>query len=118
MKSDSKQILLAIAVLLAGFSAVFGLSSFLEQNRINLPATYTDSDLDLQGKKLKGFALGAEGLISDWYWMRSLQYLGGKFVDQGDSNIDLGDLRPLNPRLLYPLLDIATELDPKSMAPF
>ena len=104
--------------MLTGFAAVFGLSSFLERHRITLPPSYSDSDLDLQGKKLKGFAMGAEGLISDWYWMRSLQYLGGKFVEQGDAAIDLGDLRPLNPRLLYPLLDIATELDPKSMAPF
>lgn len=118
MRSDQKQILLAITVLLTGFSAVFGISSFLERSRITLPPSYSDSDLDLQGKKLKGFALGAEGLISDWYWMRSLQYLGGKFVDSGEASIDLGDLRPLNPRLLYPLLDIATELDPKSMAPF
>ena len=118
MTLDPKQTLIPIAIILIGFAAVFGLSSFLERNRITLPDAYADSDLDLQGKKLKGFALGAEGLVSDWYWMRALQYLGGKFVSQGDSSVDLGDLRPLNPRLLYPMLDIATELDPKSKAPF
>ena len=118
MKIDPKQTLISIVFVLAAFPAVFGLSMFLERNRVTLPESYSDSDLDFQGKKLNGFALGAEGLISDWYWMRSLQYLGGKFTSQGDATLNLGDLRPLNPRLLYPMLDIATELDPKSMAPF
>ena len=118
MKIDPKQTLISIVFVLAAFPAVFGLSMFLERNRVTLPESYSDSDLDFQGKKLNGFALGAEGLISDWYWMRSLQYLGGKFTSRGDATLDLGDLRPLNPRLLYPMLDIATELDPKSMAPF
>ncbi len=43
-----------------------------------LPENYADEDLTLQGAKLKGFSLGFEGLIADWYWMKSLQYLGDK----------------------------------------
>ncbi len=66
------------AIIIFGFVAVFGLSNFLEKNRPALPENYIDEDLSLQGKKLKGFSLGFEGLIGDWYWMRSLQYIGNK----------------------------------------
>jgi len=110
--------IIAFLILVSGFAAVFGLSRFLDANRINLPPSYSDSDLDLQGKKLNGFALGAEGLLADWYWMRSLQYLGGKVADRGMGSMNLEDMTSLNPRLLYPLLDNATSLDPKLMAAY
>lgn len=101
-----------------GFAGVFGLSNYLESNRISLPETYEDEDLSLQGKRLKGFALGAEGLMADWYWMQSLQYLGGKLLRAETETVDLNNLRRLNPRLLYPYLDNATDLDPKLMAAY
>jgi tetratricopeptide (TPR) repeat protein len=81
-----------------------------------MPAGYEDSDLAFRGKDLKGWALGAEGLLADWYWMWSLQYIGGKVLRSTDDEINLEDLRPLNPRLLHPLLDNAAELDPEFMA--
>ena len=86
----------------------------MKKNRPVLPESYIDEDLSLQGEKLRGFSFGSEGLISDWYWMRSLQYIGEKVLKhKSEKNIDLENLRPLNPRLLYPLLDNATTLDPK-----
>jgi tetratricopeptide (TPR) repeat protein len=107
-----KQTFLALAVIVFGFAAVYGLSDFLENNSPPAPAEIGEEDLTLQGAKLKGFALGAEGLIADWYWMKSLQYVGDKInATEGDINID--NLKPLNPRLLYPYLDNAATLDPK-----
>ena len=105
--------MIALAVIVFGFTAVFGLSSFLEKNRVSLPESYEDEDLSLQGKRLKGYALGFEGLLADWYWMRSLQYIGDKVVNSKAEVLSIDNLRPLNPRLLYPLLDNATDLDPK-----
>jgi hypothetical protein len=105
-------------VIVFGLAAVSFLSQFIEKNRINLPESYEDEDLSLQGKRLKGFALGAEGLMADWYWIQSLQYIGGKLVRTNVDTVDIGDLTPLNPRLLYPMLDNATELDPKMMAAY
>src|SRR5215467_3877680 len=96
-----KDLLLITAVLVAGFSAVFFLSSYIENNRVSLPQTFEDQDLSFQGKRLKGYALGAEGLMADWYWMQSLQYIGNKLVRDTSEVIDLGDLRSLNPRLLF-----------------
>ena len=106
--------MISIASVICGFAAVFFLSGFLEANRPALPDGYEDEDLALQGAKLKGYALGFEGLIADWYWMKSLQYIGDKlYTSKVEINID--NLKPLNPRLLYPYLDNATTLDPKFM---
>lgn len=112
-KAARKQFLLAAAVIVCGLAAIFGLSKFLE----TVPTTkisdnYADEDLALQGARLKGYALGAEGLIADWYWMKALQYVGEKII-KSDQPIRLDDLRELDPRLLYPYLDNATSLDPQ-----
>ncbi len=112
MKTSAKQTIFTIAVILACFAAVFVLSNFLEKNKPQLPESYADEDLTLQGAKLKGFSLGFEGLIADWYWMKSLRYLGDKVLNS-KQDFSLDDLSSLNPRLLYPYLNNATDLDPK-----
>lgn len=82
-----------------------------------LPDEIKESDLTFQGRRLRGFVLGGEGLLADWYWMQSLQYIGGKLVAyEGDINLD--DLRPLKPRLLYQYLENATDLDPHFYAAY
>ena len=116
MKTNSKQILISIALIIFGFGLVFVLSNFTEKSRPLLPETYEDEDLALQGAKIKGYSLGFEGLMADWYWMQSLQYIGNKVLKSDQQSINLEDLRSFNPRLLYPLLDTATTLDPQFMA--
>ena len=118
MHRQRNNLVLTLTVAIVGFAAIFFLSSYIEKHRISLPASYEDNDLSFQGKRLKGFALGAEGLLADGYWMQSLQYIGNKMVHADSEVIDLGDLRSLNPRLLFPLLDNATDLDPKFMAAY
>lgn len=112
-----RSIILPFIIIIAGFAAVVGLSGYLDRNRVELPDGYEDSDLAMNGSKLKGFALGFEGLLADWYWMRSLQYIGGKIVN-AKTEINIDDLRDLNPRLLYPYLDNATDLDPHFIAAY
>lgn len=107
--------MLSLAAVLIGFALVFVLSNFVKENRPTMPENYVDEDLALQGKRLKGFSLGFEGLIADWYWMQSLQYIGDKVLKK-EGYIDLENLQSLNPRLLYPLLDNATDLDPQFMS--
>lgn len=105
-------------IILVCFPATFVMNEFTQSRRPHLPASYEGEDLTLQGKRLKGWALGYEGLIADWYWMRSLQYIGDKVLRSEAEYINLEDLRPLDPRLLYPMLDNATDLDPKFIAAF
>jgi tetratricopeptide (TPR) repeat protein len=56
------------------------------------------------GKSLKRFSLGYSGLLADIYWTRAVQYFGARLQDH----------KIQSPRydLLYPLLDITTDLDP------
>jgi tetratricopeptide (TPR) repeat protein len=114
MKSKQiKHTFITIAVFICGFTAVYFLSGFLEKNRPALPESFADEDLAVQGARLKGYSLGFEGLIADWYWMKSLQYLGDKILKNPDAKISLDNLTSLNPRLLYPYLNNATTLDPR-----
>lgn len=118
IRGSSRTILISFAIIIIGFGSVYALSNYLEQNRVVLPEGYQDADLTLEGKRLKGYALGAEGLLADWYWMKSLQYVGDKIIKVDLANVNLEDLTSLNPRLLYPYLDNATDLDPKFMAAY
>jgi tetratricopeptide (TPR) repeat protein len=52
-------------------------------------------------KALKRMSLGYNGLLADIYWTRAVQYFGWKHKH-----------RATDYQLLYPLLDITTELDP------
>jgi len=118
MASRSLKILISTIVILAGFALSVFLTGFAERSRPPMPAGYEDEDLALSGSKFKGFAFGAEGLISDWYWMNSLQYIGKKISTVGLDNLNLEDMTQMNPRLLYPYLNAATDLDPKFIAPY
>ena len=120
--SNSNNSLLSIIryplFIILGFIAVFGLSNFLERAKPPLKESYIDEDLALQGAKIKGYALGMEGLIADWYWMNSLQYIGTKLEMSGDESVDISDMRKYNLKLVYPYLDNATNLDPRFMAAY
>ena len=108
-----KDIALSLVIFGLGFAALISLTSKIEAIRPPLPAGYEDSDLTVEGGRLRGYSLGAEGLAADWYWMRALQYLGTKMIE---TEMHPGmDLKPLNPRLLYPMLDNASTLDPRFM---
>ncbi len=118
MNSNSTKSFFPLAVILIGFAAVFFLSSFIEKNRPAIPEGFEDEDLALQGSKLKDFSLGFEGLIADWYWMQALQYVGIKIIRTPQEKLDIENLAALNPRLLYPLLDNATTLDPRFISAY
>src|SRR5262249_61968118 len=59
------------------------------------------------GKTLKGLSLGYSSLLADIYWTRAVQYFGGKHQQ-----------RSMRYDLLYPLLDITTDLDPHLIPAF
>ncbi len=55
------------------------------------------------GKHVKMIAPGFEGIAADVYWVRTVQYFGGRRSFSADKNF----------ALLYPLIDITTTLDPR-----
>ncbi len=76
-----------------------------------------DESLYLNDKTARRISLGFNGLAADWYWMRSLQYVGKKIYNhQGDIRLD--DLSVLNLKLLVPLLETTTTLDPEFIEPY
>src|SRR5207302_758951 len=57
----------------------------------------------------------------DWYWIRSLQYVGRKIVNYKDEhagNFDLRNLSSLDLRQLPGLLKMSTTLDPQFLEPY
>lgn len=76
----------------------------------------SDEQLYLNGRSARRMSLAFNGLAADWYWMRSLQYVGGKvvkFEDEHNGQFDLSTLSKLDLRLLPSLLDVTTTLDPQ-----
>ncbi len=112
MKTD-----LALAlVLIVCLGSAIGLSRGLDQHRIRSSERGAEEPPYLNGRSAKRMTLAFNGLASDWYWMRSLQYVGRKIVtyeDEHNGKFDLADLSKLDLRLLPSLLDLTTTLDPQ-----
>lgn len=73
-----------------------------------------EEQLYVKGPAARRMSLAFNGIIADWYWMRSLQYVGRKALTHEKIRID--NLSELDLKLLAPLLDTASTLDPKFMA--
>jgi tetratricopeptide (TPR) repeat protein len=108
--------LLLLAGLLA-LASFIGLSRWLDAHRPPRDAKIEEEQLYLNGATARRISLGFNGLAADWYWMRSLQYVGGK-ISQVPDNVPIDSLGKLNMKLLGPLLDTATTLDPEFMEPY
>jgi len=76
-----------------------------------------DESLYLNGKTAKRISLGFNGLAADWYWMRSLQYVGRKIMSVPE-DVAIDNLAELDMKLLPALLDTATTLDPEFLDPY
>jgi hypothetical protein len=98
--NNRRSTLLFGLALLVGFSGVWKLQSQIDAQRA---ALYQEQDeLVLRsGPLLKLMSLEYAPLVADLYWTRAVQYYGDKRA-RHDPNLDL----------LWPLLDVATTLDP------
>lgn len=106
-----------LLVVFVGLGTVVCLSRLMDSRRPALDAQIEEEQLYVNGRTVKRISLGFNGLAADWYWMRSLQYVGRKILNS-PRDIQLDDLGPLNVKLLAPLLDTATTLDPEFMEPY
>jgi hypothetical protein len=87
------------------FLALFAGSIFSRRKVENLrgkEATLEEVLYLPSGKTVKRLSLGYSGLLADIYWTRAIQYFGSKHTAHSTQYA-----------LLYPLLDITTDLDPK-----
>ncbi len=108
--------LLALVVV-AGLASVFALSRWLDARRPAEDPFASYEELYVRPETARRLSLGFNGLVADWYWLRSLQYVGRK-IDAYRGDFTLDDMRPLGIRNLGPLLDEATTLDPQFSAAY
>lgn len=105
------------SVLVIGVLGYVLIARWLDDHRPKVHPEIQQESLYLTGNALKRMSLGFNGLAADWYWMRALQYVGGKILS-AQGPIQLDDLSRLDMKLLAPMLDVATTLDPAFMEPY
>jgi len=106
-----------LLLVIIGLASIVGLSRWLDHHRPRTDQKIEEEQLYLTGATARRISLGFNGLVADWYWMRSLQYVGRKIIDVPD-NVAIDNLSDLNLKLLAPLLDTATTLDPQFLEPY
>jgi len=109
------------SVLLLGAIGVVLLARWIDAHPQTPVIATAQEDLYVKPGTAKSLTLAFNGLAADWYWMRSLQYVGRKVLRYQDSNpgqLSLKDLSDLDLRILPPLLRLSTTLDPQFIAPY
>jgi len=116
MKRDPILVLLIVAGLVGAAS----ITRWNDAQRADTNRQANEEPLYLGESTARRASLAFNGLAADWYWMRSLQYVGRKIVNFEDTNpsLELPDLKSLDLRLLPALLRMSTTLDPQFMAPY
>ena len=112
---------LLVITIAAGLFVAALISHWNDQRPHNASSQFAEEQLYLNGPSMKRLTLSFNGIAADWYWMRSLQYVGGKIVNYEDTHagkFDLNDLSSLDLRLLPSLLRMATTLDPQFLEPY
>lgn len=104
-------------VIVVGMTCAALLVRWTDTLRPPVDPNVIDESLYLNDKTARRMSLGFNGLAADWYWMRSLQYVGKKLLGS-TGDISLDDLSVLNLKLLVPLLENATTLDPEFIEPY
>lgn len=113
----NRQTLFLASVLIVGLSASILLARTIDGHRPAPDPNAIDESLYLTPNTARRMSLGFNGLAADWYWMRSLQYVGRKIMNVPE-DVPIDDLGQLNLKLLAPLLDTATTLDPNFLDPY
>lgn len=115
-RTRTRDALLALVVA-AGLVSAFFLTRWLDARRPAEDPFAGYEQLYVKPETARRMSLGFNGIVADWYWLRSLQYVGRK-VGAFKGDIVLDDMSPLGIRNLGPLLDEATTLDPQFMAAY
>ena len=116
-----KRDLLLVSVIVVGLTATALVTRWNDAHQRDLVTQFAEEPLYLNGPAMKRITLAFNGVAADWYWMRSLQYVGRKIIKYGDTHpddFDLGDLSSLDLRLLPSLLRMTVTLDPQFLEPY
>jgi tetratricopeptide (TPR) repeat protein len=106
-----------IAVVVVGLACVFALTRWLDARRPAQDQFASYEETYVSPETARRMSLGFNGLAADWYWLRSLQYVGGKALAAG-GGVKLDDLGALGLNNLGSMLEHATTLDPRFLAAY
>ena len=112
---------LLVLIITVGLSVAALVTRWSDAQPHNTTAQFAEEPLYLNGPAMKRLTLAFNGVAADWYWIRSLQYVGRKIVtfeDSHDGRFNLNDLSVLDLRALPSLLRMSTTLDPQFMEPY
>lgn len=100
-----------VALLIGGAAGVQG----LHEAAFPPPAPSEDSLYITSGATARRLAVGYAALAADLYWIRTIQYYGGikLQLDAARTDAQARQVPGADYRLLYPLLDLTTSLDPR-----
>ena len=119
MASRRRELALALVVAL-GVGGAVALAPVLEPGRAALRAATIDEAPYVAPATARRLALGFDGLLADWYWLTTLQYIGRKIEEQAlrgrlDSAqaIQLDRIKAVDARVLVRRLQMITTLDPR-----
>ncbi len=118
MRSGRSSIVLGVAAVVALFAVA--VSFQIARDRAFPLETSDEETLYLSQRATGRVVFTQRSLVSDLYWIRAIQYYGGRTKEAKDRFSDalepppaLAAKAPVRFDLLYPLLDIATTLDPR-----
>jgi tetratricopeptide (TPR) repeat protein len=112
---------LLVLIIIVGLSVAAIVTRWSDAQPAKTAAQFGEEPLYLNGPVMKRLTLAFNGVAADWYWIRSLQYVGRKIVnfeDSHDGRFNLNDLSVLDLRALPSLLRMSTTLDPQFMEPY
>jgi tetratricopeptide (TPR) repeat protein len=107
-----------VALLVACLGAATGVACWMDSRRPpQTEVAQVSDELYVTPRVARRMSLGFNGLAADWYWLRTLQYVGRKLAAH-HGQIQIDDLSALNLKILSPLLENATTLDPQFVAAY
>ncbi|MFL6285848.1 MAG: hypothetical protein ACJ74Q_22130 [Pyrinomonadaceae bacterium] len=106
-----------VAVVVAGLACAFALTKWLDARRPAQDPFASYEESYVSPETARRMSLGFNGLAADWYWLRSIQYVGRKALAAG-RGVNLDDLGALGLNNLGQMLDHATTLDPRFLAAY
>jgi len=104
----------AFALLAAGLVSAAAYMAHLREARYPLREVDDETLYITSGAAARRLSFGFNALAADLYWIRAIQYYGGLKLRTTDaaSGAPAGVRRTPDYKLLYPLLDLTTSLDP------
>jgi tetratricopeptide (TPR) repeat protein len=108
--------LIPISILLVGLSLLYPMQRWMDTS-IPRPVVSEETLYFASGEQIKKLSLGLDAIVADIYWIRTIQYFGGKFIESGQP-ISMNSTRNIRMDLLAPLLNIVVKLDPQNIAAY